>query len=217
MIATLLHLMSTIIIPLGGLGVFLAEITEEVIVPIPSAVILLGAGSVFLQGLSGAAFYKVLFLTVVLPAACGLTLGSLVIYALAYYGGRPFLDRYGKYIGVSWKDVEDMQVKMDNTRYDEFFIVLARIIPPIPSALIAVFAGAVRMPVMKYTKLTFIGAFFKALFLALIGWQVGNLFVRYADIISRLENLFLFLCIIAAGAFVVYRKKHRKKTEKVLH
>jgi len=210
MIYTIIQILERLVVPLGGLGVFSAEVIEEVIVPIPSAVILLGSGFLFLKGPFSIALLGTLLFTVVIPAALGLTLGSLVIYWLAYKGGKPFLDRYGKWLGVGWSDVEIVTKKFEAGTFDEWSMVLARVFPVIPSVLIAVFCGVTRMPYKKYTILTFIGAFFKALFLGLIGWQVGELYIRYADIIGHIENVTMILIIMAIIAFVIHRKLKRK-------
>ena len=47
-----------------------------------------------------------LFIYIVLPAALGVTVGSLFVYAIAYFAGKPFLERWGKYLGISWEDLE---------------------------------------------------------------------------------------------------------------
>lgn len=210
MIHTVIQILENLIVPLGGLGVFTAEVIEEIIVPIPSAVILLGSGFVFLKGAFSAAFLWTLFFTIVFPAAFGLTLGSLVIYWLAYKGGKPFLDRYGKWLGVSWLDVEYVTKKFQSGTFDEWSMVIARVFPIIPSVLIAVFCGVTRMPYKKYIILTFIGAFFKALILALVGWQVGGLYLRYAGVISYMENTVFVMVILFFVGFVIYRRTNQK-------
>lgn len=210
MIHTILQLLEHLIIPLGGVGVFAAEVIEEVIVPIPSAVILLGSGFLFLKGPFSLALLSTLLFTVVIPAALGLTLGSLVIYWLAYKEGKPVLDQYGKLLGVGWSDVETVTHKFESGTFDEWTMVLARVFPVIPSVLIAVFCGVTRMPYKKYITLTFVGAFFKSLLLALIGWQVGELYIRYADIIGHIENATLVVVMVGLLGFVIHRKLKRK-------
>lgn len=210
MIHTVIQLLEKFVVPLGGMGVFLAEVIEEIIVPIPSAAILLGSGFIFLKGAISWAFISTLMFTIVLPATAGLTLGSLVIYGLAYKGGKPFLDTYGKWLGVGWSDVEYVTKKFEGGTYDEISMILARVFPIIPSVLIAVFCGVTRMPYKKYIVLTAIGAFFKAFFLALIGWQVGEFYIRYASVISRIENTVFIGVIMCITGFIIYRKVKQK-------
>lgn len=210
MIETVIGLLEHYIIPLGGFGVFLAEVIEEVIVPIPSAMILLGSGFLFLKGPLTLSLTYTLIFTIVIPATLGLTLGSLVIYGLAYTGGKPFLDKYGRWLGVDWTDIEVVNQKFATGVFDEWSLVLARVFPIIPSVLIAAFCGLTRLPVRKYITLTLIGAFFKALFLGLIGWQVGALYLKYADIIGHIENTVFALVILGTIGFIAYRKFKRK-------
>jgi len=210
MITATIQLLEQIIIPFGGYGVFFAEIIEEIFVPIPSSAILLGSGFVFLKGSFSLALLHTLFFTIVIPATLGLTIGSLVIYGLAYKGGKPFLDRYGKWFTVSWDDVEYVNNKFKDGTFDEWSIILARIFPLIPSVLIAVFCGFTRMPLKKYIFLTLIGAFFKSLLLALVGWQVGSLYLKYANIIGKVENSVFVLIILSLLGFVIHRKLKKK-------
>lgn len=210
MIETVIYLLEQYILPLGGFGVFSAEVIEEVIVPIPSAMILLGSGFLFLKGPLTLALIFTLFFTIVIPATLGLTLGSLVIYGLAYKGGKPFLDKYGRWLGVSWADVEVVNQKFATGVFDEWSLVLARVFPIIPSVLIAAFCGLTRMSLRKYITLTLIGAFFKALILGLVGWQVGGLYLKYAGIIGHIENTIFALIILGTVGFIVYRKFKQK-------
>jgi len=96
MIQTLISIVQNSIVPLGGYGVFLAEFLQEVIMVIPSTIISLGFGFFFLHGPLSVALVKTLFLTIVIPATLGFTLGSLIIYSIAYWGGRPLLETSGK-------------------------------------------------------------------------------------------------------------------------
>lgn len=210
MIETVIHLLEQYIIPMGGFGVFSAEVIEEVIVPIPSAVILLGSGFLFLKGAFSLSLVSTLLFTIVIPAMFGLTLGSLVIYGFAYKGGKPFLDRFGTWIGVRWADIESVQRKFEEGTFDEWTFILARVFPVVPSVLIAVFCGLTRMPVKKYIMLTLVGAFLKALLLAIIGWQVGALYLKYANVIGHIENTVFALTILSIVGFLVYRKVKQK-------
>lgn len=213
MIHTLIQIIEHSILPLGALGVFLAEVIEEIVVPIPSSIILLTSGFIFLKGLTGIELYRELFLTVALPGALGLTLGSVVVYYCAYYGGKAFLDKYGNFIGITWEDVLAFDEKMNTSKYDEFLFIFARIVPIVPSALVAVFGGATRMPIKKYVTLSLIGAFIKATVMAFIGYKVGDLYYKYAEDISKIEDVGLIIIVVLSICFIGYRRyKKRQKT-----
>ncbi|MHB1316578.1 MAG: DedA family protein [Minisyncoccota bacterium] len=210
MIHSIIDILTQYAVPLGWFGVFIAEVIEEIVVPIPSSIILLGAGFIFLKGTFTLNLLWTLLFTIAIPAATGLTLGSFVIYILAYKGGKLFLDKYGNWVGIRWSDIESMNERFNSGNLDELSIIIARVFPIIPSVLIAVFCGLIRMPYKKYIYLTFVGAFFKALLLAIVGWQVGRFYIKYASIISRVENTVLIIIILGVVSFILYRKRKLK-------
>jgi membrane protein DedA with SNARE-associated domain len=210
MIETIVAFIQQTVFPLGALGVFVAEFVEEVIVPIPSAMILLGSGFVFLKGSISLSFLNTLFFTVVIPATAGLTIGSLVIYLLVFKFEKPFIEKFGKYLTIEQKDLDQMNERFNSGKLDEIFIILARIFPIVPSVVIAVFCGLIKMPWKKYLIITIIGAFFRSLILSLVGWQVGELYIKYAGAIGKIENTGLILLVVAFLGFVGYRKFNKK-------
>lgn len=198
------------VIPLGPFGVFLASIAEEVIAPIPSALVMMTAGFLFITGPVNLANIIKLAFFVGLPAGLGVALGSLWVYGVAYWGGKNFLDRCGKWIGLYWSDVEKMQTKFESGKTEELSIIGARIVPFVPSVAISAFCGFIRMKFWKYFLLTFIGMFLRGMVMGAIGWQVGNVYYKYAATISRFENIFL-ISIVLAGIICVAVLFWRKK------
>jgi membrane protein DedA with SNARE-associated domain len=190
------------ILPWGWWGVFAAAVAEEVVAPIPSALVMMTAGFLFVTGPVGVGSILKLILYVGLPAAVGVTIGSLWIYGVAYWGGRRALDKFGKWIGLSWEDVEKMRIKFEASKGDEFGIIGARVVPFVPSVAISAFCGFIRMKFWKYCTLTFIGMFLRAMLMGAIGWQVGNVYHRYAETIARFEKLGLVLIILAGLLFI---------------
>jgi membrane protein DedA with SNARE-associated domain len=210
MIHSFITFIEQIVIPFGGLGVFLAEVIEEVIVPIPSAFVLFTSGFILLQGETSFSFFRDLIFIITIPGAVGLTLGSTFIYFLGYKGGKPFIEKYGKYFEVSWQEVLDFDERLNKSKYDEYIFVFARIIPFVPSSVIAMFAGVTRMPLKKYLILTLIGATIKSFIYGYIGYEVGDLYRVYAESIAKFENLGLILIFIFGLLFIGYRVYTRK-------
>lgn len=211
MIESLLIFLEQTIIPLGAVGVFLASVIEEVIAPIPSALIMTLSGFLFVSGpVDLYNIFRLIFLVAV-PAAAGVTLGSLAVYGVAWWGGRAVLERYGKWLGLYWSDVEKFDQKLNESKKDEIAIVSARIIPIIPSVAISAFCGFVRMPFYKYLWITFTGMFVRATILATVGWQIGNVYYRYAELISSIEKYILIFVLIVIALFVTWRLLKIKK------
>lgn len=209
MLHILLSFLTNFITPLGAFGVFLAEFLDGLFVFVPSTIIFLVAGFVFLKGPMSIALLKTMFGVVVLPATVGLVLGSFIFYIPSYIYGKSFIDRWGKWIGVSWDDIETLQAKFEKTEWDEVSIILARILL-IPSVMVTVFCGVMRIPPKRYAVITFIGGFFKALSVAFVGWSAGELYIQYADIIDKSEKVILLIIVLCIAGFVFYRKRKRK-------
>lgn len=195
----------------GALGAFLAAFTEEVIVPIPSAIVMLSAGFFILgaQEVSRTTLL-LLFTQVAIPIALGLTLGSLLTYGLAYRFGKPAIERWGRYFAVSWSDVEKLEKHFNHGWADEAVFFGLRLVPIIPSVMINIFSGLTRLPIVKYLALTFLGIIARAYVVSFLGWQIGGAFYHYNNYFSRLENIGLMVVVLGLGIFW-WRRRYSKK------
>ena len=209
MIETLIHFLQMNILPWGAAGVFLASVIEEVIAPIPSALVMTMSGFIFISGPISSDTVFALIFKVAIPAAFGVTLGSYVVYFAAKYGGKFIIEKWGKYIGLFWTDIEKLQNRLSGTKKDELLITAARILPIIPSVAISAFCGILEMNAVKYFLISFIGVFFRGLILGILGWQVGNVYEKYAQAVSAAENMVLLSTILALGIFIVLKYKGR--------
>lgn len=209
MIEYLVHFLQTNILPWGAFGVFAASVVEEVIAPIPSALVMTMSGFLFVAGPVSTSTIWALILKVAIPAAFGVALGSYVVYFVARFGGRFIIDKWGKYIGLYWSDIEKLQGSLSGTKKDELVIGIARVIPVVPSVAISAFCGILEMNIVRYFFISFIGVFFRGIILGALGWQVGNIYEKYAQVISSVENAVLLSTILAVLVFVVLKYKDR--------
>jgi membrane protein DedA with SNARE-associated domain len=200
--------LENILIVYGPLGVFIASIIEEIIAPVPSTLVIMGTSFIVLKGvsISPESFFN-LFINIALPASLGVTIGSLFVYAITYFAGKPFLERWGKYLGVSWEDIEKADKRFEKSHSDEIILFLVRAVPIIPSVAISAFCGFIRFDLKKYLIITFFGTLVRGFILGFIGWQFGSLYLTAADEISYLEEISLALIIIAFIIYIIYKKK----------
>jgi len=212
MIETLVTFLQENILPLGAGGVFLASVIEEVVAPIPSALVMALSGFLFVSGPINVWNILSLIFLVAVPAAFGVTLGSLFIYGVAWWGRKAALLKWGKWIGLSWNDIEVLKARLEKSKKDEKTIILARVIPIIPSVAISALCGFIQMRPFKYIRLTFLGMFIRAIILASLGWQVGNVYYRYVELISRFEKYILIIILILACIFIINLFIRRKKS-----
>lgn len=195
----------------GALGVFLGSIIEEIIAPIPStAVVLLGG---FLLIPRDASFLEVVSATalkVMLPASIGISVGSLFPYYVARIGGKVAIDRFSKLLGVDWALVEKAQKYFENSKRDELLLFLVRAVPIIPSVIIGVFCGLVRIPVKEFLIWSFLGSLVRTFILGLIGWAAGSAYSQYAEQISGVENIVLVLSVLVMIGFCLWLRRSKK-------
>jgi membrane protein DedA with SNARE-associated domain len=194
----------------GSLGVFLGSLLEEIIAPIPSTIVIIGS-SFFIMGadpLNLEGFIK-LILYVSIPASLGLTLGSLFLYIIGYYLGKPFILKWGKYLGLSWEAVEKTNKKFAESKSDDILLFSLRALPIFPSVAISTLCGFIRFNLKDYIIITFLGSLIRASALGFVGWQFRVAYKDLAQQISRLEEIVILGIIITIVGFFIYRKYYK--------
>src|SRR5574341_2268737 len=94
----------------GPWSVFAGVIIESVIVPIPSPLVIMGAGFILISPeLNAARALVPILLLIVLPGSVASTLGAYIGYGIGYLGGKPLVDRWRSFLGFGWQDVEAME------------------------------------------------------------------------------------------------------------
>lgn len=195
----------------GSIGVFIGSFIEEVIAPIPSTLVIITSSFFMLEGQTINPISLInLLLYIALPVALGMTLGSLVIYALCYYLGKPFVTKWGKYFTLNWERIEDANQRLEKQKSTNLAIFLIRAIPVIPSVVISAFCGIIRYDIKKYLTVTFLGGLVRAIILGFIGWQFGNMYTTIAAEISYLEEITIAIIIITLISYIIYRKYKKK-------
>ena len=192
----------------GQLSVFIGVMIEQVIVPIPSPLIVMGAGAILiLPGLSiPNAFLQILWI-IVLPGAMASTLGSYIGYMISYYGGKALVVRFQRFLNVDWEAIGHLEKRFEG-RKEAISIFLARAIPVFPISLVSIFAGLLRIPIKPFTLYTFLGSIFRCLFLGFVGWWMGATYEKVATRLDSAETIISLLMLI--GMVVVLWTLYRK-------
>lgn len=169
------------IAPVWGLVlVFTFMTVESSFIPFPSEVVMIPAGFLAARGELGCGPPEVQLALAVLAGIAGSLAGAYVNYALSFWLGKPFLDKYGKYFFVR-KDAMDRACELFN-RYGAATTFVCRLVPVIRQ-LISIPAGIARMPLVPFSVFTGLGAGIWSLLLALTGYAIS----RSAGDISYLE------------------------------
>lgn len=190
---------------LGPLGVFIGVMIETFIAPLPSPLVPMAAGFFLTLGLDPISQILVILFSVMFVGALAATIGSFFGYGIAYFGGYPIIERYGKYLGTSIEEIEYMRKNMEKSSRDEIYLFTARAVPIIPLSVVSLLYGAIRANTKRFALITFLGALPRYLALGLLGWIIGVGFTSAVQMIDFFETLILVLLIIFLVVFIVYR------------
>jgi membrane protein DedA with SNARE-associated domain len=156
----------------GYLGVMIAMAIESAMIPLPSELILPYAGFLVwdqtkIEPLTHSPWS---FWIVVIVATIGNTIGSLIAYAIGAWGGRPFLERYGKYLLIRQHEIELAEHFFE--KYGAATAFFSRLLP-IVRTFISFPAGVARMNLAKFIVYSTAGAFLWSTLLVYAGTVLG--------------------------------------------
>ncbi len=195
----------------GAWSVFAGVIIESVIVPIPSPLVIMGAGFILISPeLSFTGAITPILLLVVLPGAIGSTLGAFIGYGIGFWGGRPLVERWKGFLGLEWREVDAFQQRLQGSHVKATIFFL-RALPIFPLSLISAAAGFVRLPPVTFTLWTLYGSIPRCLLLAYLGWGLGETYYGLAHGIDRAETLVsLSIVLLLIGLIIWLRGRVRK-------
>jgi membrane protein DedA with SNARE-associated domain len=177
---------------LGYWGVFIGMTIESACIPLPSEVIMPLAGYVAYEG-------KMSLIGITIVGALGNLLGSWIAYFVGLKGGRPFLEKYGKYVLISHRKLEMAHDWFD--RYGHEAVLISRVLPVIRT-FISLPAGIAEMDFKKFTLYTFLGSLPWCFALGYIGYVLGpnwntiEKYFRYLDILVVIGVIFVVAYLI---------------------
>lgn len=186
-----------VISTLGYGGVVLLMAIESANIPLPSEVIMPFSGFLVAKG-------ELNLYLVGLAGAVGCALGSIFSYYLGALGGRPLVEKYGKYILISHHDL-DLADRWFS-RYGEAIVFLARLLPVVRT-FISFPAGIARMNFGRFVVYSFLGSLPWTLFLAFVGQKLGANWENLKIYFRGLDWLILGLIIVG---IVWWVRRHLK-------
>ena len=190
------YLITQLIEAFGSIGytaIFFLMAMESSIIPVPSELVMIPAGVSAMGG------HIDPFLAVLVG-----WLGSVVwalanYYILGRFLGKPFLERYGKYILITkekYKKSEDLFLTNDR-----LYTFVGRLIPVVRH-LISIPAGIFRMPLVPFVTITFLWATLWCGILVALGYFAWPMMI---DILRKYSNEVGIVSIIAIGAYIWYK------------
>lgn len=190
----------------GYVGVALLMGIESACIPLPSEIIMPFAGYLVHTG-------QLKLFWVATAGAIGCNLGSIPAYWLGAWGGRPAVERFGKYVLLSRHDLDRTENFFQ--RFGGVTVLIARLLPVVRT-FIALPAGIAKMPQLRFHAYTFIGSWPWCYALAYVGMKLGDRWEtdpRFKEIFHRF-HLAVEIVLVAAIIFFVYTHwKNRIRTE----
>jgi len=178
-----------------GVGALMA--IESACVPLPSEVIMPFAGFLVAQG-------KFSLIGVALAGALGCVVGSVVAYAVGIWGGRAFIEKYGKYVLISHHDLA-LADRFFN-KYGSAAIFFSRLLPVVRT-FISLPAGIAKMNFSRFVIYTFLGSLPWCLALAYVGMVLGEHWNTLGVYFHKFD--FVIVVIILIGV-IWYVRRHLK-------
>lgn len=199
----------------GAISVFWGGIIEQVISPIPSVLIPISAGFLLIH--KHLSFFRALIqisTQISLPYALGATIGSSILYFASFYGGRALIKKFGKFFGLSIKNIDRFKNKFTRGFKDELIIFFLVILPVTPISLVAASCGIIGISPFEFYSLLWLGTFIRSLFLGWLGWQVGETYQLISSGLNKIETL---LSMIGVGTIFLLLAFFYHKRKKILN
>lgn len=175
-------------------GIFLLMVLESMVFPVPSEAVMPFAGFLVHDG-------QFTFTGVIIASTLGSIVGSLASYAMGFYGGKPFIKKFGKYLLL---DVHDLELtEKFFAKRGELTIFISRFVPVIRH-LISIPAGLGKMKLGKFIVYTTIGAGLWNSFLAIVGYKLKE---NWQEVMKYSHIIDIVVVVILGLAFLYYAYK----------
>jgi membrane protein DedA with SNARE-associated domain len=152
------------------------------------------------------------FVAVSTAGVIGYTLGSLFGWGIGAYAGRPLLEERGRWFHLDRAKLERADRWFD--RFGDAAVFIGRVTPVVRS-FISIPAGVVRMPIVRYTVLTFLGTVPWCFGIAAAGWALGSSYERFHHDFAYVEYA-VVAAVAAVLAFWLFRALRRRRGRRAL-
>jgi membrane protein DedA with SNARE-associated domain len=195
---------------IGYIGIVLLMALESMCLPVPSEIVMPFGGYLAFIGRSDPLLGHYDLFWVAMAGTIGCVLGSALAYWIGYKGGRTMVLRYGGYVHLSEKHLNDVEAWFN--KYGAWAIFVTRLLP-IVRTFISLPAGMARYKFTQFIILSAVGSFIWCYFLAYVGYAMGD----HWDTIEGSFRQFQILIVLAFAAVLIwYIWRHLKKKKGIM-
>ena len=198
-LAALFIFIKSVIAYMGYGGIVLLMAIESACIPLPSELIMPFAGYLVYEG-------RVSLFWVATFGAIGCNLGSLIAYEIGHYGGRALVEKYGRYILLSRRELNGAEWFFQ--RWGQPAVFVARLLPVIRT-FIALPAGVARMPRGRFHIYTFLGSWLWCFALAYFGMKLGENWRSMGKYFHQFDAAIGVIIVAGIAWFVWSHWQHR--------
>jgi membrane protein DedA with SNARE-associated domain len=200
----------------GLYAVFLLMFVDAVL-PAASELVMVYAGALAAGAFSSQSvvlFGKTLdsgwpaYLAVALAGTIGYTLGAILGWAIGFYGGRPYVERHGRWLHLDAEKLARAEAWFE--RYGDWAVLIGRVTPVIRS-FVAIPAGIARMNLGRYVIFTAIGSAIWCFALAGIGWALGSSWESFHSDFRFVDYAIAALVVAGVVWLLVGRRNKRRR------
>jgi membrane protein DedA with SNARE-associated domain len=199
------HLITDYVLHYGYLAVFVLMVLESACIPVPSEVTMLFGGALanasFLASL-GQPSEHLNFVVVALVGAVGNLVGSWIAWGVGYRGGRPLVERWGRYVLLRQHELDRAEVWFD--RHGQTAVFVSRLLPVVRT-FISLPAGVAQMRFTRFSLYTLLGCLPWTFALTAVGYALGSQW----DVVERyfrpVSYVVAAVCVLAI-AWWFYRR-----------
>jgi membrane protein DedA with SNARE-associated domain len=205
-IAILAQFIIAVISAGGYAGIALLMGIESACIPLPSEIIMPFSGYLVYMG-------RFNLFWVATAGAIGCNLGSAVAYWIGAHGGRPMVERFGRFVLLDKHDL-DRTTRFFN-KYGSITVFLARLLPVVRT-FIAFPAGIAKMPLVRFHVYTFLGSWPWCFALAYVGMKLGQGWEtdpRFKAVFHEFHTVVVVLLLAGIAWFLWTHLKRRSSAE----
>jgi membrane protein DedA with SNARE-associated domain len=189
----------------GLVAVFVLMVLESACIPIPSEVTMLFGGALtnaaFVAGVTSGG-RPLNFVAVGLAGAIGNLVGSWAAWAVGYAGGRPLIERWGRYVLLRPHELERAEAWF--ARYGQAAVFVSRLLPVVRT-FISLPAGVAEMPLTRFSVFTFLGCLPWTFALTAVGWAVGSQWTVVEHYLKPISYVVAAACVLVVAVWYARR------------